>query len=119
MIRGVSNMKTLVTLLLSLLLFVTTAEAQLVQGIPFAEETITVSTTSVGFTANLCGNGSGLIQVLTNSIRIRLDSATATVDSSDYLLETKNWFAVKHPSRVRMIREGGADATVKITCFVS
>lgn len=109
-------MKTFAAFMLSLLLFVSPAAAQLVAGVPFKAETVTVSTTSVGFTADFCGSGSGLIQVLTNAIFIRLDGPAAT--NADYKLSASDWFAVKHPDRVEMLRDGSTDANVRLTCFV-
>lgn len=91
------------------------------QNLTSSEETITVSTTTLGVTADTCdtGNrGGAYLQVLTNGIYLALQSATATADSGDFRLDAGTegpqlW--VKPASRIRMIRQT-ADSSVKIQC---
>lgn len=91
------------------------------QQLTSAEETITVSTTTVGVTADLCeaGNrGGAYVQVLSNGIYFSVNSATKVVDSGDFTLNsgtTGPQFWIKPANRLRMIRQS-ADSSVKISC---
>jgi hypothetical protein len=92
-----------------------------IDGTPYAEETITVSNSAVGLTAGLCTQSGvvnpALLQVKTNPIYFTLNSATATPDSGDYEAAAGTFMEVQRPDRWRAIRSGGADASVKATCF--
>jgi len=105
---------------LLILLLLATGPAWAIDGIPYAEETITVSSSAVGITANLCTqNGvvnQALMQVKTNGIYFTLHSATATPDANDYEAAAGTYLEVTRPDRFRAIRQT-ADAAVKITCF--
>lgn len=104
--------------LLALTALVGTASGQ---NLTSSEETISVSTSAVGVTANLCGTdntGGAWVQVITNGIYFTLNSATATPDSSDFTLNagtTGPQFWVKPASKLRMLRQS-ADSNVKISC---
>jgi hypothetical protein len=98
------------------LILLSPALASAVTGIPFAEETVTVSTTAIGTT--VCGTSPALIQVKSNGIYFTLHSATATPDADDYEASAGDFIEVDHPSRFRAIRSGAADAKIKVTCFV-
>lgn len=102
---------------LLLALGVATAHAQ---SLTNGEETISVSTTTVGVTADLCGTGNRggvYFQVLTNGVYISF-VAGATADSGDFRYDATTsgpvtW--IKPASRLRMIRQS-ADSNVKIQC---
>ena len=104
--------------LLAVALVATPADAQQLTN---AEETITVSTTAVGVTADLCaaGNrGGAYVQVLSNAIYLALHSTAATPDSGDFAVNAGTagpQFWVKPASKIRMIRQS-ADSSVKIQC---
>lgn len=91
------------------------------QNLTTAEETISVSTTALGVTADLCGTGNrggAWVQVLTNGIYFTLNSDSATPDSGDFTLNAGTsgpQFHVKPASKLRMIRQS-ADSNVKISC---
>lgn len=91
------------------------------QQLTSSEETITVSTTTVGITADLCdtGNrGGAWVQVLTNGIYFSTNDPNKTVDSGDFTLNsgtTGPQFHIKPARLLRMIRQS-ADSSVKITC---
>ena len=101
-----------------LLLLPLTVDAQQLTS---SEETITVSTTTVGVTANTCetGNrGGAYVQVLSNGIYLCLQSAACVADSGDFTINAGTagpqlW--VKPASKIRMIRQT-ADSSVKIQC---
>jgi hypothetical protein len=103
-----------------LLGLVLTICAWAIDGIPYAEETITVSSSAVGLTAGLCTQSGvvnpALVQVKTNAIYFTLHSATATPDSGDYEAAAGTYLEVQRPDRLRMIRQT-SDAAVKVTCF--
>ena len=94
-------------------------------GIPFAKETITVSTGAVGITNTLCRVGGvaggaetkALVQIATAGVYFLLHSSTATPNSADYSAATGDWIAVRVPSRLRMVRSGGSDGAAIVTCF--
>ena len=91
------------------------------QALTSSEETISVSTTTVGVTADLCGTGNrggAYLQVLTNGVYLALHSQTATADSGDFRLDATTsgpvlW--VKPANKIRMIRQS-ADSNVKVQC---
>ena len=91
------------------------------QQLTSGEETISVSSSAVGVTANLCGTdntGGAYIQVLSNGIYFTVHSATATPDSGDYTLNsgtTGPQFWIKPASKLRMIRQS-SDSNVKVSC---
>lgn len=91
------------------------------QQLTSAEETITVSTTTVGVTADLCGTGNrggAWVQVLSNGIYYAVNDPNKTVDSGDFTLNsgtTGPQFHIKPASKLRMIRQS-ADSNVKIQC---
>lgn len=90
------------------------------QSLTSGEETISVSTSAVGVTADLCGagnRGGAYLQVLTNGVYLALVGG-ATPDSGDFRLDATTsgpvlW--VKPASKIRMIRIS-ADSNVKIQC---
>lgn len=90
------------------------------QQLTSSEETITVSTTAIGVTADLCdtGNrGGAYLQVTTNAIYLALNVG-ATPDSNDFRISsgtTGPQIWVKPASRIRMLRQS-ADSIVKIQC---
>ncbi len=115
-------MKTLLLLLAYALVAVGHAEAQVfVNGQPMvdAQETKTVSSTTVGVTANLCGpgNAAGVVgQVLSAAgIYAAVHNTAATADSGDFTFAQYDVFFVKPASLLRMIRIT-TDATVKLQC---
>ena len=91
------------------------------QNLTSAEETISVSNTAIGITANLCGTnntGGAYVQVLSNGIYASFHSATATPDSGDFIINagtTGPQFWVKPASKLRMIRQS-SDSSVKVSC---
>jgi hypothetical protein len=91
-----------------------------IDGVPYAEETITVSNTAIGVTSGLCTQSGvispALIQVKSQAIYFTLNSATATPDSDDYEGPAGTLMEVQRPDRLRMIRQS-SDAKVKVTCF--
>lgn len=94
-----------------------------IEGAAFAEETLTVSTTTVGITDGLCnafgstGNPhAALLQVKDQPIYYSL-TGKATVDSGDFDGLDGDIVEVKPASRFRAIRAGATDATVKIVCY--
>ena len=99
-------------------LVATPADAQQLTN---AEETITVSTTAIGVTADLCGTsntGGAYVQVTTNAIYFTVHSPTATPDSNDFRMNagtTGPQFWVKPASKLRMLRQS-ADSLVKVSC---
>ena len=105
-------------LALALLLLPATVSAQVLTS---GEETITVSSTTLGVTANLCGagnTGGAYIQVLTNAVYLALHSPSATADSGDFAISAGTGgpqFWMKPASRIRMIRQS-ADSSVKVQC---
>ena len=90
------------------------------QGLRNGEETISVSSTTVGVTTDLCGTGNtdgAYIQVLTNGIYLCLNVG-CTADSGDFRIDAgvagpQLW--VKPASRIRMIRVS-SDSNVKVAC---
>ena len=88
-----------------------------------AEETITVSSSAIGITTSVCTDGTkrqkAMIQVKSNGIYFSLHSSTATPDSGDFEAVAGDLFKLseKEVSKLRMIRSGGADATVKVQCY--
>lgn len=100
----------------------------LIQGQPADEETITVSTSAIGVTSTVCRANVGdatssrvgaMLQVKGNGIFYSLHSATATPDSGDFDGNPGDYLILNGPSvnKLRMIRSGAADATVKVQCF--
>ena len=93
-------------------------------GIPFAKETITVSSAAVGITTTLCRVGGiaggaetkALVQVATNSIYFSLHDATVTPGNTNYTAATNDWIVINVPSKLRMIRVAG-DGFAVVTCF--
>ena len=106
----------MIWVLLLLLLAVPAYGQQLTNG----EETISVSSTTIGVTADLCetGNrGGAYVQVVTNGVYLCLNVG-CTADSGDFRMDATTggpslW--VKPASRIRMIRQS-ADSNVKIQC---
>lgn len=97
------------------------ASAQIVvPGVPTSsEETITVSTTAIGITADLCGpnNANGaLLFVVTNGLYMSLNGRTVTPDSSDFALNAGDWFFVRPARMARFIRQS-ADTNLKVQCL--
>jgi hypothetical protein len=97
------------------------ASAQVIGGVPMSgEETITVSSSAIGVTANLCGGGNmnGAMGQVTSSAGIyaAFHSTSATPDSGDFVFAQYDVFFVKPANQLRMIRSSGSDATVKIQC---
>ena len=86
--------------------------------IPGASTTITVSTVAVGITT--CGSapvdGPALIQVLSNGIWFRVDSATATPASTDFIAVASDLIVVPKTGLFRAIRSG-SDAKLKVQCL--
>jgi len=93
------------------------------KGTAFDEETLTVGAVASGPTASVFRPGgfsdririAGIMEVLSNGIFYRLDSKTATPDSLDHLAPVGTIVEVEDVSRLRFIRSGGSDATVKMT----
>ena len=103
-----------------LLLTASPVAAQMyIPGVPTSsEETLTVSTTAVGITANLCGAGNlggAWIYVTNNGVYMSLHGATATPDSGDFPLNSGDWFYLRPARNARFIRQS-ADTDVKIQC---
>ena len=90
-------------------------------GIPVAEEEVSVAETTVGLTSATYLSGiierCAIIQVKTAAVYFRLDSTTATVDSTDYNGYPGDIIVTEFPSRFRAIRSGSISATVKVTYF--
>lgn len=100
----------------------------LVAGAPSDEETITVSSSAIGITSTLCRANAGdatstrvnaMLQVKANGIYFSLHSASATPDAGDFEAVPGDTLILNGPSvnKLRMIRSGGADATVHVQCF--
>jgi len=91
-----------------------------VRGTPTSgHEVITVSTTAIGITADLCGvgnQGTALIGVVGNSIYASLYSPTATPAIGDFTLTPGTFLAVTPARNLRMIRVS-SNATVTVQCF--
>lgn len=97
-------------------------------GQAFAYESITVSTSAVGLTASKIVPTSGPLRPAfeafltlepTNGIRYRLDGTDPT-DTEGHPLAgggTVTITGTNNLKNFRMIRSGGADATVKVTYF--
>ena len=111
----------MVRLLVALLLVLACASPASPQQLTSGEETITVSTTVIGITADTCetGNrGGAYVQVLTNGIYLCLHSTGCTADSGDFRLDAGTQgpqFWVKPASKLRMLRQS-ADSSVKVQC---
>ena len=106
---------------LAFLLVAGTAEAQIfIPGTPTTgEETLSVSTTALGITADLCGTNNtkgALIGVLDDGVYMSLHSSTATPDSGDFALNAGDYAFVRPASKARFIRQS-ADSNVKIQCI--
>lgn len=95
--------------------------AHAIGGVPFAEETLVVGASATSITSTLCtvrgAAQPALVEVLTEGIFYRLDDGTATPDSSDHAAPDGTILEVGRTDRFRMIRSGGSDASVKVTCF--
>lgn len=95
-------------------------------GIPFDGETLTVGAVASGPTVSVFRPGGfsdripiqGIFEVLSNTIFYRLDSASATPDSDDHIAPVGTVVEVVDVARLRMIRSGGSDASVKLTYFM-
>lgn len=113
-------LRVLVVLSALLVGLVLTWSAWAIDGMPYAEETITVSSSAIGVTAGLCTLSGvvnpALVQVKTNPVYFTLHSATATPDSGDYEAAAGTIIEVQRPDRLRMIRQT-SDAYAKVTCF--
>ena len=97
-----------------------------IDGTPTSQDgSITVSSVAVGFPATACKVGQvaggadvpALLQVQTNGIYYRLNSATATPVSTDYIGYADDVLEIARPSLFRAIRSGASDATIKYQCF--
>jgi hypothetical protein len=94
-------------------------------GIPFAKENITVSSSATGIQDHLCRVGGvstgsetrALVQIRTQGVFFTLHSSTATPTSSDHKATTGEWIQVNVPSKLRMIRSEALDALVTATCY--
>ena len=89
-----------------------------------SEETITVSTAAIGVTSTVCKDAGGsrqpaIVQVKSQSIYFSLHSATATPDSGDFKANDGDFFRFSKTeiAKLRMIRSGSSDATVKVQCY--
>ena len=89
-------------------------------GIPAATESVAVSSAAVGLTSSnyLIGTNErcALIQVQSNNIYFRLDSATATPVSTDYIGYVGDIIVIEYPSKFRAIRVSG-DGYIRATYF--
>ena len=96
------------------------AQAGVVNGSPTSShEAITVSSSAIGITANLCGSGNkniALVQVLTNDVYASFYSASATPGSSDFKLTAGTFVVIQPANRLRMIRVT-SDATAVVQCY--
>jgi len=107
-------------LIVLLLLLAAPAGAQIATpGVPTSsEESLTVSTTALGVTADLCGDGNrdgALFYVVDNGVYLSLHSPTATPDSNDFALNAGDFAYVRPASKARSIRQS-ADTNVKVQC---
>ena len=98
------------------------APASAIPGSAFASEAITVSTVAIQITQTLCRVGSStgtptaaLVEVITNAINYTLEGTTPS--SATHYLAAGGYLEVKDALRLTMIRNGGSDATVWVTCF--
>jgi hypothetical protein len=86
-------------------------------GSPTAsEETLVVSSSAIGITADLCGDGNetgALCQVLDQSVYVTFNGPLKTPDSGDFLFTAGTIFYVRVANRVRFIRVT-TDARVKV-----
>ncbi len=89
-------------------------------GVPADTERVTVAASAVGLTSSKYLVGSNercaLIQVQSNNIYFRLDSATATPDSTDYIGYVGDIIVVEYPSKFRAIQVSGT-GYVRATYF--
>jgi hypothetical protein len=100
------------------------ADVWTIPGQPFAHEAITVTTQAVGPTSTLCRVGGvstgsetdAIIQVTTNGIYYRIDSATATPVATSHWLATNDLIRVRSPSRFRAVSGPSGNANVAVTC---
>jgi hypothetical protein len=105
----------LLALALLLALCPTPARAQ-----PFASEVLTVSTSPIGITDSLCRVGptvtGAVIEVVSGTINYLLHDASATPGATSHKLEAGGVLTLRAPLKWRAIRNGGSDATVRVTC---
>ena len=89
-------------------------------AVPFASEVVTVSTTPIGITANLCRVGgastSAIVEVVTGTINYLLHDAAATPGATSHLLTVGSVLEMVEPYKFVAVRNGGSDATVRVTC---
>ena len=93
------------------------------KGTAFDEETLTVGVAASGPTVSVFRPGgfsdririAGIMEVLSEGIFYRLDSKSATPDSSDHVAPVGTIAEVEDVSRLRWIRSGASDAQVKMT----
>lgn len=98
-----------------------------IRGAPAATELLTISTTPLGITDTLCrvgqsatGSPTGaLVEVLTGTINYTLHAADATPGATTHTLEAGGLLELHAPHLFRVVRNGGSDATVRVTCFES
>lgn len=87
-----------------------------------SEETITVSSSAIGVSTNVCTDGTNrkpaVIQVKGNDIYFTLHSSSATPDSGDFAGTAGVILRLSGPevAKLRMIRQS-SDATVKVQCY--
>ncbi|WP_447979092.1 hypothetical protein [Candidatus Nitrospira bockiana] len=111
----------MITRLLLILLLLVTPPAWAIKGAPVAEETVTVSTVSIGLTSNVCKVGTNntdvLLQVKDAAIYWNLDGVAP--NSDDYEASPGDVIELDRLAwpKFRAIRSGGSDAKIKATCF--
>ena len=124
-------MRTRVWMILGLWLLAAVPAAMGISGFPFADESVTGTTTvTKGITANLCRVGGlavgqetpMLVQIASNAIYYSLASTTATPGSygaPQYYAATGDVIEVGQPTKFRMIGvTAGVTYRVSVTCFV-
>lgn len=80
-------------------------------------QTFTVSTGVSVLSSNFAGpnNSYGVVcQVVSGAINFTIQTGTPTPTTTDFYAGLYDWFGVKPGSALRMVRNGGTDATVKV-----
>ena len=90
----------------------------LIDGFPSGcVQTFTVSTGVSTLSANFAGpnNDQGIVcQVVSGAINFTIQGGAGTPGTTDFYAGLYDFFAVKPGGRLRMVRNGGTDATVKV-----